>query len=123
MGNIPKISEAEYEVMKVIWEKNPITANEIADKLSPQTNWNPKTVKTLISRLVKKGVLKFEAVGKVYMYGPKVQKEECQAEEAESFLNRVFDGALMPMLAHFAKSKALSDDEIQALKNLLDREE
>jgi len=122
MEAMPKISEAEFEVMKTVWEKNPITANEIADKLAPVTDWNPKTVKTLISRLVKKGALRFTAEGKTYQYFPTVQKEQCQAEEAESFLNRVFDGALMPMLAHFAQSRTLSPKEIAALKDILDRE-
>ena len=103
----PKISEAEFAVMKVIWEKHPIAANEIVEKLSPSTGWNPKTVKTLISRLVKKGALGFETVGKSYLYTPRVAKDACMAEEAESFLNRVFDGAMMPMLAYFAKSKSL----------------
>lgn len=123
MKHTPRISEAEFAVMKIAWEHHPITANEIVEKLSAPNGWNPKTVKTLISRLVKKGALKFEAIGKTYLYSPTVHKEECQAEEAESFLNRVFDGALVPMLAHFAKSRALSETEIKALRNILDREE
>ena len=122
MKNIPKISEAEFEVMKAAWEKSPITANEIAEKLTPTTDWNPKTVKTLISRLVKKGALGFEAEGKTYLYFPIVKKEECLAEEAESFLNRVFDGSLMPMLAHFAQARKLSSTEIATLRDILDRE-
>ena len=122
MKRTPKISEAEFVVMKAVWEKHPITSKELVDKLSGPSGWNPKTIKTLISRLVKKGAVKFECQGKTYLYAPAVEKEECQAEEADSFLNRVFDGALMPMLAHFAKSRSLSKAEITALKDILNQE-
>jgi len=122
MKENPRISEAEFEVMKAVWEKYPITANELVGKLAPQKGWNPKTVKTLISRLMKKGVLAYRLEGKSYLYTPLVSRDECVSGEAESFLNRVFDGALMPMLAHFAQSKTLTEAEITALRQLLDRE-
>jgi len=122
MKQLPKISEAEYEVMKVIWEKNPITANEIVEKLSNKTEWQPKTVKTLINRLLKKKALGFTIEKKAYFYHPEVRKEDCVKEESESFLNRVFDGTLMPMLCHFVNSKKLRPEEVEELKKILDRE-
>jgi BlaI family penicillinase repressor len=122
MSGAPKISGAEFEVMKIVWREGSVTANSIADELSPRENWSPKTVKTLIARLVKKGALSFKADGKTYIYSAAAKKEDCVAEEAESFLNRVFDGALSPMLAHFAKSKPLSKEDITALKQLLNEE-
>ena len=76
----------------------------------------------MISRLLKKGALSFEVEGKSYLYSPKVRREDCVAMEADSFLNRMFDGALMPMIAHFAKSRPLSPDEIKRLKEILDKE-
>ena len=122
MKRTPRISEAEFEVMKAVWEKSPITANEIVEMLSPKADRSPTTVKTMISRLLKKGALSFEVEGKSYLYSPKVRREDCVAMEADSFLNRMFDGALMPMIAHFAKSRPLSPDEIKRLKEILDKE-
>ena len=122
MKKTPKISDAEFEVMKVVWAKSPITAAEIVERLALKTGWSPTTVKTMISRLMRKGALKFEVEGKSYLYSPKATREDCVAMEAESFLERMFDGALMPMLTHFAKSKPLSPEEIKRLKEILDKE-
>ena len=119
MKEVPKISEAEYEVMKVIWERNPITANEIVEKLSEKTEWQPKTVKTLVNRLLKKQAIGFTIEKKAYFYYPEVSKDDCVKEETESFLNRVFDGTLMPMLCHFVNSKKLKPDEIEELRKIL----
>lgn len=60
MKNLPQISEAEYEVMKIVWKHAPINTNEITEKLLQSTNWSPKTIQTLIKRLVTKGVLTYE---------------------------------------------------------------
>ena len=122
MKQIPKISEAEYEVMKTVWGKNPISANEIVEELSDKTDWQPKTVKTLINRLLKKDALGFTLEKKTYLYYPAVSKDDCIKEESESFLNKIFDGALMPMLTHFAKSRNLSVEDIEKLKSILNEE-
>ena len=60
MKNLPQISEAEYEVMKIVWKHAPINTNEITEKLLQSTSWSPKTIQTLIKRLVTKGVLTYE---------------------------------------------------------------
>lgn len=122
MKKTPGITEAEYEIMKIAWGKNPVTSGELIEKLCPKMNWGPKTVKTLINRLVKKEALNYTSIGKAYLYTPAVSREECVAEESESFLQRMFDGALMPMLTHFAKSKRLSPGEIKQLKKILSEE-
>ena len=121
MKVIPKISDAEFEVMKVVWEKSPITANEVVERLEPCTDWQDKTVRTLINRLLKKAALSHEARGKVYYYSPAVTREDCQRRESESFLDRVFDGSLMPMLAYFAQSDKLSREDVEKLKDILDK--
>jgi BlaI family penicillinase repressor len=119
----PKISEAEWEVMKVIWDQPPMTAGEIVERLSYQKDWNHRTIKTLLSRLVKKGALVYEAEGNRYLYQAKIRKEDIIRRESQSFLNRVFDGVTVPMLAHFVKTAKMSPDEIQQLKQILAEKE
>lgn len=106
--------------MKVIWEKSPITAGEIIERLSGQDQaWHPKTTKTFLTRLVKKGALAFEQVGRAYFYKPLVAQVECVSAESESFLARHFGGSLTPMLAHFVENRKLSKREIRELQQLL----
>jgi len=123
MNRIPRISETEWEVMKVVWSHSPISAQEIIDELAAEDDWHPKTVKTLLNRLVKKRALGFRKEGRAYLYRPRVKQSECVTAESESFLDRVFGGALKPMLAHFVENKKLSPDEIAELKRLLKNSE
>jgi BlaI family penicillinase repressor len=124
MNQKPGISETEWEVMKVIWtSKSALPAQGIINALSMRDNWHPKTVKTLLNRLVKKGALGFHKEGRAYLYHPLVTEGECVAAESESFLDRVFGGSLKPLLAHFAETRKLSPAEIAELKRLLKKSE
>ena len=120
MKQIPKISESEWQVMKLLWAKSPSTANEIVEAL-PATTWKPKTIKTLINRLVKKQALGYEKKGRQYHYYPLVDKAECIGTESRSFLKRVYDGATKPMLAAFLENEDLSPKDIKDLKQILNR--
>jgi BlaI family penicillinase repressor len=121
MKELPRISEAEWEIMKLFWESSPITANEIIEKLEGQINWQPKTVKTLISRLLKKKAIAFEKDDRTYRYYPIISKEDCTREESKSFLKRVYNGELNVMLTSFLSSRQLSEQDIEELKQILDR--
>ena len=121
MGNAPRISEAEWRVMKVFWAKSPQTANEAVTALEATTDWSPKTVKTLINRLVKKGALQFTKDGRTYQYSPAVEEAACVRSESRSFLQRVYGGALKPMLATFIEHEDLTPEDIAELKRLLDK--
>lgn len=121
MPNIPKISEAEWEVMKILWEKSPLTANEVVDQLSNETNWNPRTVKTLLNRLINKNALGFDQEGRQYLYYPLVSKEEYARSERKTLLNKVYSGALKPLLAAFIQEENLSPKEIAELKQILEK--
>lgn len=123
MESIPGISKSEYEVMKIVWAEKQVTASRIIEILGPKMNWRPRTIKTLINRLVGKQALDYTVSGKSYIYSPAVKHEDCIAEASESFLETVFDGALMPMLAYFAKSKKFTAEEIEKLKRILNEEE
>jgi len=115
MKRIPRISEAEWQVMRVLWAKAPRTANEVVDALAPTTTWKPKTIKTLINRLLKKKALGFNKKGRAYDYYPLVDEVECIKAENHSFLRRVYGGALMPMLANLLEDAELTPDEIEEL--------
>ena len=121
MKRVPRISETEWEVMKVLWAKSPCSAGEIIETLaSSDPTWHPRTIKTFLTRLVGKKALGFRKEGRAYLYRPLVKEAECVAAASDSFLERVFGGSLKPMLAHFVEQKRLSSEEIRELKNLLD---
>ncbi|MBI4660877.1 MAG: BlaI/MecI/CopY family transcriptional regulator [Verrucomicrobia bacterium] len=123
MKSVPRISETEWEVMKVLWAKAPLAAGEIIDALvAVDRTWHPKTAKTLLNRLVKKKALGFKTEGRAYLYRPLIKESECVAAASESFLDRVFGGSLAPMLAHFAQHRKLSADEVRELRRLLKEE-
>lgn len=120
MSRLPRISEAEWEVMRILWQQSPVTAQEVIDQLAEPNQWSPKTVRTLLSRLVKKNAVTFEAKGKTYYYSPIVSEEECIRAESRSFLQRIYRGSLSAMLMHFLKEEKLTKDEIQELKKILE---
>jgi BlaI family penicillinase repressor len=123
MNPPPRISEAEWEVMKICWAKSPVTSQEVVDALSAGRKRHPKTVKTLLNRLVKKRALGFRKEGRAYLYEPLVPEADCVTAESKSFLDRVFGGSLKPMLAHFVANRRLSPGEIAELKKMLDQKE
>jgi len=121
MKTMPKISESEWLVMKEIWGQNPITANNVVATLSDTTTWSPKTIKTLLTRLVKKGAVGFKAGGREYHYYPLVEESVLVKEESRSFLKRVFGGTIKPMLATLVESEDLSAEDIEELKRVLEK--
>jgi BlaI family transcriptional regulator, penicillinase repressor len=122
MKQIPRISDAEWTVMKVLWNRSPLPASEIIEALAKAESWAPKTVKTLLNRLVKKGAVGFAQEGRAYLYRPLVSESACATAASEAFLARVFGGSLQPMLAHFVEEKRLSSKEVKELKRLLEDE-
>jgi BlaI family transcriptional regulator, penicillinase repressor len=121
MKNVPKISETEWAVMKILWSKGPCSAGEIIHSLSQaDASWHPKTIKTFLNRLVRKGALGFSKEGRAYLYRAVVTQKECIEAASTSFLDRVFGGSLKPMLAHFVENKKLSEQDIEELKRLLE---
>jgi BlaI family penicillinase repressor len=97
-----------------------LTANDIVSRVAGRNDWNPRTVKTLLNRLVKKRALGFESEGKRYQYFPRVTREQCVRSRSQSFLSRVLDGAVGPMLAHFVNETSLSPEEIRELRKILE---
>ncbi|MCM3169907.1 penicillinase repressor BlaI [Peribacillus frigoritolerans] len=119
--NIPSISESEWEIMNVLWDKAPQTANDIILSLQESTDWKPKTIRTLLDRLVQKDVVGVNKNQRVYTFYPLYTQEECQRAETESFINRIYGGTMKSMLVQFIHEDTLSDDDINELRTILNK--
>jgi BlaI family penicillinase repressor len=122
MPPIPQISDAEWEVMKALWTSHDLTAGQIVDLVAAEQKWRPRTIKTLLARLVKKEAVAVETDGRKFVYRARVQRDAVIRRETKSFLSRVFDGAAAPAIVHFLDNAKLSPEEIQKLRERLDRE-
>ncbi len=120
MKKTPRISEAEWEVMQVLWKTSPLTANDIVEKLTGKTPWKRETIRTLINRLVQKKAIGFEKKGRQYDYFPLVTEAQCIKTETQSFLRRFGGRSIEPMLAAFVEEKQLSAEKIAKLRQILD---
>lgn len=118
-----KISEAEWEVMNVVWSKPPVAASDVVVQLAEKRDWAPRTIRTLLDRLVKKGALRTELEGKRYLYEPNVTMQECVRHASRSFADRVFGGAPASMLIHLIEQSELTPEEIKELKKILSKKE
>lgn len=119
--NIPSISESEWEIMNVLWDKAPQTANDIILSLQESTDWKPKTIRTLLDRLVQKDVVGVNKDQRVYTFYPLYSQEECQRAETESFIKRIYGGTMKSMLVQFIHEDSLSDDDINELRTILNK--
>lgn len=124
MKKIPQISESELEVMKILWELGHAKSSAIVDRLTEITNWKPKTVQTLITRLVAKGAIQAQKTEKkAYIYAPIISESEYKAYANDSFLQKIYNGSIHLMLASFVKENKISKAEIDTLRKLLDEED
>lgn len=123
MNTLPQISEAEFEVMKIVWKYAPISTNEITEKLLQTTSWSPKTIQTLIKRLVTKGALTYEKQSRVFVYTPTVKEREYIGQESSSFLNRYYDGDITAMVSAYIENDKLSESELDTLRTLLSQKQ
>jgi BlaI family penicillinase repressor len=115
-----RISDAEWIIMNLVWDCQPVDARQVIDQLAEDNHWSAATVKTMLHRLVKKGVLTHRADGKRYLYRAKVGRQGCVRQASRSFLDRVFGGQAAPALLHFVKNSQLTSEEVEELRELLD---
>lgn len=116
-----KISDAEWIVMKVLWEEAPLTSAKVIEAVSSHKKWSPKTIHSLINRLVKKGALGVNKEKPLYEFYPLVDKRDCISDETRSFIQKVYDGSIHLMLANFIKEEKISEKEIEELEQLLNK--
>jgi len=114
------ISEAEAVVMEVLWRQSPRTAEEILSEVGPQQDWQEGTVKSLLNRLLKKKAVKAERDGRRYLYTPRLTREQYVSQESKGLLDRLFDGRIAPLVAHFSEQRKLSRKDVADLKKLLE---
>ncbi|ENQ3106173.1 BlaI family transcriptional regulator, penicillinase repressor [Bacillus sp. 491mf] len=121
MKELPRISEAELEIMKVLWGKSPQTANEVIKELELIVDWNPKTIRTLMNRLVQKEAVSYHhEKGRMYAYYPLVSQDHYLQVETRSLLKRFCGVAFKPLLVNFLKEEKLSSEDINELRQILD---
>jgi BlaI family transcriptional regulator, penicillinase repressor len=121
--SIPQISEAELEVMKILWELQDATSTQVVERFAGTSDWKPKTIHTLITRLVtKEAVIAKKIDGKSYLYSPNISEDHYKSYANKSFLQKLYNGSLNLMLSSFIKEQKLSKEEIDKLKKLLDEE-
>ncbi|HEV7224063.1 MAG TPA: BlaI/MecI/CopY family transcriptional regulator [Pirellulales bacterium] len=119
MPRAMQISDSEWDVMEPIWETGPCTAAEVIKRLRATHDWNHSTIRTLLARLVEKGVLDYEVDGARYVYRAAVSRRRCVRQKGRSFLNKVFGGDVGALLAHFVENASLDRDQFEQLQQLL----
>ncbi len=115
-----RISEAEAVVMEVLWGQHPLSAEEVIARLPDGNEWAEATVKTLLNRLLNKGAISASKEGRRFLYAPLVQREAWVLEESSSLIERLFDGRVAPLVAHFSQNQRLSRDDVAELRELLE---
>ena len=115
-----RISEAEAVVMEVLWGEHPLTADEVIARLPGGNDWAEATVKTLLNRLLNKGAIGAAKEGRRYLYSPLVERDDWVLEESSSLLERLFDGRVAPLVAHFSQHRKLSRADVAELRKLLE---
>ena len=119
MKKLPQISEAEFEVMRIVWDQGPVSTNEVTDQLVQSTDWSPKTIQTLIRRLVTKGALTYEKKGRMFVYTAAVEEGEYLRSKTLSFVEHYFSGNISALVSAYIESAALSAEDIESLRGVL----
>lgn len=114
-----QISQAELSIMEVLWAESPLAASDVSKRLSDSKDWNIRTVKTLLARLVSKKALSTTQDGRRYLYAPLIEREAYAARAARRLTDRLFGGRAAPLVAHLAEDKGLTQEDILELEALL----
>ncbi|HET7306778.1 MAG TPA: BlaI/MecI/CopY family transcriptional regulator [Gammaproteobacteria bacterium] len=117
--NLP-ITDAEREVMDALWERSPLTSGDIVQAIQGHTDWQAKTIRTLISRLTAKGMVQYRKQGRRYYYAPAIAREEFLQRKSHKFVQTFFKGKVAPLVAAFAEQESLSREDVEQLRKLID---
>lgn len=119
MEKLPQISEAEYEIMKIVWADYPVSTNEVCEKARLTHDWSQKTIHTLLTRLNAKKVVSYEQKGRMYYYYPLISQKKYLEQENHLFLKRFYNGEMAPMLSSLLSDSEISDSELQDLYDII----
>ncbi len=114
------ISDSEWEIMRIIWAKAPVTSTSIISDLEATTGWMPTTVKTFLSRLVKKEIIKFEKIGRSFYYSSLVSEEKCVRDELQAVIEKVYGGTIYRQTQHFVLKGNPDLDYIKGIAEALE---
>ena len=115
----PRISDAELQLLQLLWEESPLGASEIAERVPPGRNWSITTVKTLLSRLVAKGAIEAERDGRRFRYRPVVAHETIATRQAGGLIDRLFGGRVSPLVAQLAEQREIDPEDLEELEALI----
>lgn len=116
----PDISNAEWEIINVLWTQSPLSANHIIEQVQQSKAWNEKTIRTLITRLYKKGLLSREKQNGVYQYTPTVEEDYMKYEKTKTLVNQLYGGDVKSLVLNFVEQKELNEQDLQELHDLLE---
>lgn len=116
---LERISDAEFAIMEILWEKAPLTATDVAARLPEERDWSLATVKTLLSRLLAKAAVDHRQDGRRFLYSPAVDRDAYVTSESKRLVDRLFGGRLMPLVAHLAEQEKLSSEDIAEIERLI----
>lgn len=116
-----QISDAELDVMKVVWDRPGCSAADVHEALEGQRDWTLQTVKTLLARLVEKAALETRREGRRFLYVAQLERSGYEASAARSFVDKVYSGRAAPLVAHLAQGEGLSEEDIAELEALIER--
>ena len=114
-----QISEAESRIMEALWRKSPLTPEQVIAAVGPENGWAPATVKTLVTRLLKKKAIAGAKEGDSYRYRPLITRASWVQSESQGLLDKLFKGEVAPLVAHFAEHRKLSAKDLKQLKALI----
>jgi BlaI family transcriptional regulator, penicillinase repressor len=114
-----RISEAELEIMAVLWAASPLSATDVAKQIPSSRAWSPTTIKTMLARLVDKGALAAEAEGRRFLYRPLIARDQLAGAQAGRLVDRLFGGRISPLVAHLAERRDLDPEDIAELEKLI----
>jgi len=116
-----ELTEAEWDIMKVVWEKEPCAAGTVQESLANSKDWAYSTVKTTMDRMANKGFLKIEKIRNMQLFSSAISKVDAKRGEFRKMLKRAFDGALTPMMQFLIEHEGLSKAESAQLRKLVNK--
>jgi predicted transcriptional regulator len=114
-----KISDAELELLQLLWDESPLDAVEISKRVPAEREWSLATVKSLLSRLLTKGAIHAQTEGRRFLYRPAVEREAIAGNQADRLVDRLFGGRISPLVAQLAEQRGLAPEDLAELEALI----
>ena len=119
MSKQTKIPPSEWEIMEVLWSESPLSAAEVFERMPTDTQWDVKTVRAFLDRLLQKEAVSRRKIHGMYVFEPAIRRTDCLRLESQSFLDRFFHGNPISLIAHFIEEEQLDEQDVQRLRKLL----